>query len=59
LGVRLDSFSRNGPPEMLMELAYRLAVEDSPFIQYSQERYLSDHPIVEVDGHDRVVDSEL
>ena len=42
-----------------MELAYRLAVEDSPFIQYSQERYLSDHPIVEVDGHDRVVDSEL
>ena len=33
-----------GSPEMLMELAYRLAVEESPFIQEdSQKRDRADH----------------
>src|SRR5580698_4788157 len=47
-----------GSPEMLMELAYRLAVEDSPFIQNIRKNAVFlITPIVEVDGHDRVVDS--
>ncbi len=47
-----------GSPEMLMELAYRLAVEDSPFIQNIRKNAIFlITPIVEVDGHDRVVDS--
>jgi Zinc carboxypeptidase len=46
-----------GSPEMLMELAYRLAVEDSPLIQRirKSEIFLIT-PLVEVDGHDRMVD---
>ncbi len=46
-----------GAPSALMELAYRLAVDESPYI-----RNIRDHvitlitPIVEVDGRDRVVD---
>src|SRR6184192_517710 len=49
--------SETGAPTALMELAYRLAVDDSPYI-----RNIRDHvvtlitPIVEVDGRDRVVD---
>jgi len=47
-----------GSPEMLMELAYRLAVEDSPYIQNIRKNTVFlITPIVEVDGHDRVVDS--
>jgi zinc carboxypeptidase len=47
-----------GSPEMLMELAYRLAVEDSPMIQNIRKNtVLLITPIVEVDGHDRMVDS--
>ena len=47
-----------GSPEMLMELAYRLAVEDSPFIQNIRKNVIFlITPIVEVDGHDRMVDS--
>ena len=47
-----------GSPEMLMELAYRIAVEDSPFIQNIRKNAVFlITPIVEVDGHDRVVDS--
>ncbi len=47
-----------GSPEMLMELAYRLAVEDSPFIQNIRKNTVFlISPIVEVDGHDRMVDS--
>jgi hypothetical protein len=47
-----------GSPEMLMELAYRLAVEDTPFIQNIRKNAVFlITPIVEVDGHDRVVDS--
>ena len=47
----------SGSPEMLMELAYRLAVEDTPMIQSirKHEVFLIT-PIVEVDGHDRMVD---
>ncbi len=46
-----------GAPTALMELAYRLAVDESPYV-----RNIRDHvitlitPIVEVDGRDRVVD---
>ena len=47
-----------GSPEMLMELAYRLAVEDTPFIQNIRKNAIFlITPIVEVDGHDRMVDS--
>jgi hypothetical protein len=46
-----------GSPEMLMELAYRLAVEDTPFIQkIRKDAIVMITPIVEVDGHDRMVD---
>lgn len=46
-----------GAPEMLMELAYRLAVEDSPFIQkIRRDSIVLITPIVETDGHDRMVD---
>jgi Zinc carboxypeptidase len=49
--------TETGAPTALMELAYRLAVDDSPYI-----RDIRDHvitlitPIVEVDGRDRMVD---
>jgi len=49
--------SETGPPEMLMELAYRLATEDSPL-----ERQIRDNlivaitPVLEPDGRDRYVD---
>ncbi len=47
----------SGSPEMLMELAYRLAVEDTPMIQNIRKRMVFlITPIVEVDGHDRMVD---
>jgi hypothetical protein len=47
-----------GSPEMLMELAYRLAVENSPMIQNIRKNTVFlITPIVEVDGHDRMVDS--
>lgn len=46
-----------GSPEMLMELAYRLAVEDSPFIQkIRKDSIILITPIAETDGHDRMVD---
>ena len=49
-----------GAPEMLMELAYRLAVEDTPFIQkIRNDSIVLITPIVEVDGHDRMVDTYL
>lgn len=47
-----------GSPEMLMELAYRLAAEDTPFISNIRKNAVFlITPIVEVDGHDRMVDS--
>jgi hypothetical protein len=46
-----------GAPEMLMELAYRVAVEDSPFIQkIRKDSIVMITPVVEVDGRDREVD---
>ena len=46
-----------GSPEMLMELAYRLAVEETPFIQAIRKNAIvMITPVQEVDGHDRYVD---
>jgi len=47
-----------GSPEMLMELAYRLAVEESPFIQAIRKNVVVlITPALEVDGRDRMVDT--
>jgi zinc carboxypeptidase len=49
-----------GAPEMLMELAYRLAVEETPFIQkIRKDSIVMITPLVETDGHDRMVDVYL
>src|SRR5689334_12316834 len=46
-----------GSPEMLMELAYRLAVEDSPFIaDIRKNMIVMMTPALEVDGRDFMVD---
>lgn len=46
-----------GPPEMLMELAYRLAVGDSPLLRTIREHLIvSISAVVEPDGRDRYVD---
>ena len=46
-----------GSPEMLMELAYRLAVEETPFIQMIRDSVITlMTPVTEVDGRDRMVD---
>jgi hypothetical protein len=46
-----------GSPEMLMELAYRLAVEETPFIQEIRRNVIiMITPTLEVDGHDMMVD---
>jgi hypothetical protein len=46
-----------GPPEMLMELVYRLAVEDSPLIRQIRDNVIvSITPVAEPDGRDRYVD---
>ncbi len=46
-----------GSPEMLMELAYRMAVEETPFIQNIRKNVLTMiTPASEVDGRDREVD---
>ena len=40
-----------------MELAYRLAVDDSPYIKYIRSHMIVlITPVVEVDGRDRMVD---
>jgi hypothetical protein len=47
-----------GSPEMLMELAYRLAVEDSPFINEIRKNVIvMMTPTLEVDGRDKMVDT--
>ncbi len=47
-----------GSPEMLMELAYRLAVEESPFIQAIRKNVIVlITPALEVDGRDMMVDT--
>jgi len=46
-----------GAPTALMELAYRLAVDESPYIRFIREHVITMiTPIVEVDGRDRMVD---
>jgi hypothetical protein len=46
-----------GSPEMLMELAYRLAVEDSPLIEQIRKNVIvMITPALEVDGRDMQVD---
>jgi Zinc carboxypeptidase len=46
-----------GAPTALMELAYRLAVDESPYIQNIRNNMITlITPIVEVDGRDRMVD---
>ena len=46
-----------GSPEMLMELAYRLAVDESPMYRTIREREIVlITPVLEVDGRDRMVD---
>jgi zinc carboxypeptidase len=47
-----------GAPTALMELAYRLAVDDSPYIRNIREHVITlITPVVETDGRDRVVDA--
>ncbi|HKS67705.1 MAG TPA: M14 family zinc carboxypeptidase [Candidatus Acidoferrales bacterium] len=46
-----------GAPTALMELAYRLAVDESPYIQDIRNNMITlITPVVEVDGRDRMVD---
>ncbi|MBI1873108.1 MAG: hypothetical protein HYS05_04360 [Acidobacteria bacterium] len=47
-----------GGPEMLMELAYRLAVEETPFIQRIRNATIfAFTPVIETDGREKVVDT--
>jgi hypothetical protein len=47
-----------GGPEMLMELAYRLVVEETPFIQAIRNNVITMiTPVVEMDGRDKDVDT--
>src|SRR5579862_1458064 len=49
--------SETGAPTALMELAYRLAVDDAPYIKYIRSHMVVlITPVVEVDGRDRMVD---
>ncbi|HZB87118.1 MAG TPA: M14 family zinc carboxypeptidase [Terracidiphilus sp.] len=49
--------TESGAPTALMEMAYRLAVDDSPYIQYIRSHMIVlITPVVEVDGRDRMVD---
>jgi hypothetical protein len=46
-----------GPPEMVMELAYRLAVSDQPFIDRIRKNLVVlINPVAEPDGRDKAVD---
>jgi len=46
-----------GPPEMLMELAYRLAAEDTPLLQQIRSNVIVTlTPVADPDGRDRYVD---
>jgi hypothetical protein len=48
----------NGGPEMLMELAYRLAVAETPFIQAIRKDVITlITPVIEVDGREKQVDT--
>ena len=48
----------SGGPEMLMELAYRLVVEETPFIQNIRNNVITlITPVIEVDGREKYVDN--
>ena len=50
--------TENGGPEMLIELPYRLAVEDTPFIQAIRNNVITlITPVIEVDGREKQVDT--
>ena len=50
--------TENGGPEMLIELAYRLIVEETPFIQGIRDNVITlITPVVEVDGREKQVDT--
>ena len=50
--------TETGGPEMLQELAYRLAVEETPFIQAIRSNVITFiTPVIEVDGRERQVDT--
>jgi len=49
--------TETGPPEMLMELAYRLAVSNAPLPKLIRDRVIVlINPVAEPDGRDRAVD---
>lgn len=49
--------NETGSPTALMELAYRLAVDDAPYVRAIRERVVTlITPVVETDGRDRQVD---
>ncbi len=49
--------TETGAPTALMELAYRLAVDESPYIRSIREHVITlITPVVEVDGRERMVD---
>src|SRR3954463_7071834 len=49
--------TESGAPTALMELAYRLAVDESPYVKAIRDNIITlITPIVEVDGRDRMVD---
>jgi zinc carboxypeptidase len=48
----------NGGPEMLMEMAYRLIVEETPLIQNIRKNVITFiTPVIEVDGREKQVDT--
>jgi hypothetical protein len=48
----------NGGPEMLIELAYRLIVQETPFIQQIRNNVITlITPVIEVDGREKQVDT--
>jgi hypothetical protein len=50
--------TETGGPEMLIELAYRLIVEDSPFIRQIRSNVITlITPVLEVDGREKEVDT--
>src|SRR5678815_3206533 len=49
--------TETGSPTALMELAYRLAVDDSAYVKHIRDNVVTlITPVVEVDGRDRMVD---
>jgi hypothetical protein len=50
--------TENGGPEMLIELPYRLAVQETPFIQAIRNNVITIiTPVIEVDGREKQVDT--